>query len=468
MCSSDLWLKKAPKADVPIATGTRVADARGRLFKVSAPGLIKAILDEPCAAVGTVVQTAAAIGALVHVRVNGSTTDLETVPTEVGKPFGKNESTITLKAAPPSSALIVSYQPKAPKVTVPVVALQAGPEGNLGSGSLTVMPTPPRGVDGGVVNEKMLTGGEAAEPDDQLRARAKHALERAGNATLNAIRFAVLNVDGVDSVEVRDFSIDETIPLGEVWVRVSTGKPDVMTDVNETVDKARAAGIKARVKQVSSVTLSGKFYVIPDAGGSGKEGYDRYRKAVVAALAALGIGEPVSPRKLASLVFGVAGLTDVAEVQLDYFRPGDAVKPVDDDPFLIDADEQARPDQGAISVVPVRALVASNAHRAADGTLSVTLKALGDDGAPIKFRALQLAVLATVRAKPTATPNQPLQQVAQVTGTATFTAADHASPSFDSKMNIPNLASLDAGTIELVIQAGAYPGIQPGTTHLTT
>ena len=31
------WLKKPPKADVAIATGTRVADPRGRLFKVTAP-----------------------------------------------------------------------------------------------------------------------------------------------------------------------------------------------------------------------------------------------------------------------------------------------------------------------------------------------------------------------------------------------------------------------------------------------
>src|SRR5262249_11557554 len=154
-------------------------------------------------------------------------------------------------------------------VTVPVIALDTGPEGNLGSGSLTVMPTPPRGVDGGVTNAKPLTGGEAAEADDQLRERSKHALERAGNATLNANRYAVLNIDGVDSVEVRDFSVDETIPLGEVWVRISTGKANtVVPQVVDVVDKTRAAGIKARVTQVATVTLSGTFYVIPDTTGS--------------------------------------------------------------------------------------------------------------------------------------------------------------------------------------------------------
>ena len=55
----------------------------------------------------------------------------------------------------------------------------------------------------------------------------------------------------------------------------------------------------------------------------------------------------------------------------------------------------------------------------------------------------------------------------QTTGTATFTATDRASPLFP-KLVIPNLSSLDAVTIELVVQAAAYPGIRPGTTHLAT
>jgi hypothetical protein len=237
--------------------------------------------------------------------------------------------------------------------------------------------------------------------------------------------------------------------------------------VEEVVDKTRAAGIKARVMQVATVTLSGTFYVIPDVAGSGKDAYARYKTAVVAALAALGIGDPVSPRKLASLVFQIAGLADVGEVQLDYVRGSDAAKPVDRDPFVLDAGEQARPDAGAIDVVPVHALAASAAALAANGTLAVTVQALADDGTAIQFRNVQLAVLATIRAKPSATPNQPLQQVAQVTGTATFTAADHTAPAFP-KLVIPNLASLDAATIEVTLQAAAYPGVLPGTTKLAT
>ena len=460
-------LKKAPRADLAIPTGTRVADARGRVFKVSAPGLIPAVQVETLPGAG-VLHAAQAIASLVHVRQSGSSTSLATVPSAAGKPFGNDGLTVTLASAPPAgSTLVLSYLAKTPAVTVPVVALDTGPEGNLGSGSLTVMPTPPRGVDGGVSNLKPLTGGEAAEADEPLRERAKHALERAGNATLNAIRFAVLNVDGIDSVEVRDFSVDPAIPLGEVWVRYATGKPALQAEVDEVVDKTRAAGIKARVTQVSTVTLSGVLRVIPDVNGGSKDAMARYKASVVAALAALGIGQSVSPRKLASKVFQVAGLADVGEVQLSFQRGAGPVLPMATDPFLIGADEQARPDEGAISVALLQALALTGTATLSQGSgaLVCTLRVLGDDGAPVAFRQFQLAVLAAVRGKPAATPNQPLQQVAQVSGTVTFTAANQALASF-SALSIPGLAGLDVASLEVVVQAAAYPGVRAGSLHL--
>jgi len=333
------------------------------------------------AAAGKVAHTSVAIANLLHVRVKGGTSNLATVPSKAGKPFGDDETTITLAAVPSSSMLVVTFQARRPQVEVPVIALDNGPEGNLGSGSLTVMPTPPRGVDGGVVNEQPLSGGVAAEGDEQLRERAKHALERAGNATLNAIRYAVMTIDGVDSVEVRDCSLDAAIPLGEVWVRFSTGKPDLVGPlVSDIVERTRAAGIKAVVSQVRTVTLSGSFLVIGDASGNLADARQRYRLAVIAALKALAIGEAVSPRKLAALAFRIAGLADTGEVQLDYVRGSAAPAAVDRDPFVIDTGEQARPDEGALSVRSLHALHVSTASLAVDGRLTLSLRVTDDDG----------------------------------------------------------------------------------------
>jgi len=276
----------------------------------------------------------------------------------------------------------------------------------------------------------------------------------------------VLNIDGVEGVDVRDFSIDETIPPGEVWVRFSTGKSDVVSPlVEDIVDRTRAAGIKARVMEVSSVTISGDVYIVADVTGSGIDAYARYKSAVVSALGGLGIGDPVSPRKLASMVFQIGGLADVAEMQLNYARESAPAVAIVDDPLLLGPGEQAHPDEGAISVFPVHALKSSNANLGADGTIKVTMSAVGEDGNSIQFRNFQLSILGIIRARPLATPNSPLQQVKQVTGTVAFKSSDHAVPSFE-KADIPNLASLDPDTMELSIQAAAYPGILPGTTQL--
>jgi uncharacterized phage protein gp47/JayE len=129
----------------------------------------------------------------------------------------------------------VRYRPLS--TTVAIEAADAGPQGNVNAGTITIMPTPPPGVDG-VTNENPTHDGQSAEDDDRLRDRARHALERAGNATLNAIRFAVLEVDGVEGVEVIDRSTDDSIPLGEVRVRYSGGR---IEDVRRAVELSRAA-----------------------------------------------------------------------------------------------------------------------------------------------------------------------------------------------------------------------------------
>jgi hypothetical protein len=81
------------------------------------------------------------------------------------------------------------------------------------------------------------------------------------------------------------------------------------------------------------------------------------------------------------------------------------------------------------------------------------------------MRHFQLALRATIRGKPAATPNQPLQQVDQVSGTALFSGAATASATFDA-VSIPGLATLDAASLEVLIEAAAYPGMRGGATAL--
>jgi uncharacterized phage protein gp47/JayE len=464
------FLKKPPKSRIVISPKTRVADTKGRLFVVTEGGFIEPSLEEVRRQTGGVIKTANRIGVLTHVRVVGTATNLPTKPTATGKPYGADERTLTLDGVSPAGELVVTYQPKS--VTLPVTALEPGRDGNVGSGSITVMPTPPRGVDGGVTNEDPLIGGEEAESDDQLRERAKHALERAGNATLNALKYSILEVDGVEGVEVRDHAIDESIPLGEVRVRYSGGDEAAIV---KAIDETRAAGILVRVEAITTVFLSGKVYVIPDVGFAA-DSLDRLKKEIVAALRALGIGEAAYVRRFTALAYQVAGLADVAEAQLDYAKkkPGEVLPSETGqvtDPFVAKPSELIRPDEGDLSVIALDGIKATGVYAAAQNRTNLTVRMVRADGTAVRFRSFKLNLVVVLRARLRTAPNQPAQRVCQVEKQVTFTSAADT-----VVVQIPNSEILDAPgrpgfrlgpdghdpSVEFQVISTAYPGLKHG------
>ncbi|MEU6362269.1 baseplate J/gp47 family protein [Streptomyces albidoflavus] len=86
-------------------------------------------------------------------------------------------------AASSDSALIVqtvtggTLMPGTKSVTVPVQAVAAGPEGNLGAGTASLITSPIQGVNT-VVNQAALTGGTSRETDSELRERWKRTVFR--------------------------------------------------------------------------------------------------------------------------------------------------------------------------------------------------------------------------------------------------------------------------------------------------
>lgn len=469
------FLKKAPRTRVTIPPKTRVADSQGRLFTVTEGGAIEPALEGESFALAageTVVKTVNRVGELTWVRVRGTEVNLTTQPTAAGKPFGADERTITLTAsAGTPRELVISYKPKS--VTVPVVAQETGPNGNVGSGSLTVMPTPPRGVDGGVTNELPLAGGEEAETDDQLRERAKHRLEQAGNATLNAIKYSILTrVEGIEGVEVRDHGTDESIPLGEVRVRYSGG---AHADVLAAIDESRAAGVIVRAEAITTVFISGPIYVIPDVGFT-TTAQETLKREVVAALKKLAIGEAAYVRRFTSLAYEVGGLADVAEAKLTFekIRPGESLPfqtGTVGDPFAVSASELIRPNETNLVVEALDGFKVTGAYSAAQHRTSLTIRLIRADEVPVQFRSFKLNVTVVLRARRASTPDQPLQRICQVTADLQFTATDAV------VLNIPDVDIKDAPGhpgfrlsadphdphVEFQVTATAYPALKPGS-----
>ncbi len=334
-------------------------------------------------------------------------------------------------------------------VTVPVEALVAGPDGNVAPSTVVVMPTPPSGVDG-VTNPSPLTGGTEAEPDDQLRERAKHALELVGNATLDAIRFAVLGVDGVSGVTVTDRASGDDVPLGEVWVRwAGEADPDVAARVELAVENTRAAGVVARIMRISEVFVSGTLYAIgePQAPETAAE---VLRDRVVALLSTLDIGEPLSLRRLAALAYDVPGLAEVAETALTYRRPDGSTGPVGDT-FLVGDTDVVRP--GEVAVVLLAGLTVTAAR---PDQLTLAILSRAGSRAPLAGFAFDAAI--TISAVPAATPDRNPVPIGRVVRRVAFPAGTVAlrPDDYDLDGYLPRLT--------ITVAAAAYPGLTPTTT----
>jgi uncharacterized phage protein gp47/JayE len=363
----------------------------------------------------------------------------------------------TLKAAGtaplPEADLMVSYVPRS--VTVMVEAVNPGPEGNVNAGAIKIMPDPPNGVEG-VVNEVTTLGGATPETDEQLRERAKHALERGGNATLAAIKYAVLDVDGVSGAEVIDHGTDDSIPLGQVRVRYH-GDSRVRDKVSKVVEETRAAGIMVQLDEIVVIYVAGTFYLIPDdsvpPGGAAK-----FESLVKDAIDALPIGAPLAARRLNSLAFNIPGVADVAEAKLTAKREDQPV-PVSE-PLPVGLGELIRPDKANIKAIfLVRLEWVTERYDQGGNKFVADIQIIDERGAAASFNNFSVDLQVLVRSGLKNMPDQPPERLNTFISRVTFT--NGAKASLDIKK--ADLGGFDPAVhktnVEFVIAAAAYPGL---------
>ena len=457
------FFRKAPSQQpLVIPVETRVADQAGRTFVTTAEGTIPSPTPfeevlTPTARVVKVTRPIAELRGVWPVAANPDTTP----PLPAGSAFGADARTVTLNADPPSGDLRVRYIPRA--ATVPIRAVEPGPDGNVNAGTITVMPTPPAQVDG-VTNELPTAGGEPAEADERLRERAKHALERAGNATINAIKFSVLGVEGVEGVEVIDHSVDDDVPLGEVRVRYSGGK---IEDVRQAVESSRAAGVIARLEEIQDVLISGTFNLVDAEGGASAASLQAFLSQVRDLLKAQAIGVPLSVRRLNALAFEIPGVGEVVEAQLRFTRVADGTTGDVADPFIIAATEIVRPDEAHLGAVVLDKLrLASSAPAPAPNRLTLNIQVLDAGGAPVTFRRLSLDLTVGIRAYSKTAPDAPPERIGSVSKRLEYTASNTA-PVTITNADLAGFRPADHNNnVEFVIEAPAYPTLDSVTSRV--
>lgn len=444
--SITFFRKRAATQTVVISAGAKVTDQSGRVFVTTGPGRIEIENEE----ITSNLRVRNRIAEIVGVWLKED--DPQAVP-PIPAAIDDDDRQIKSATTPlPAGDLRVRYKPKS--VTAPLEALQPGPDGNVNAGTITIMPTPPPNIDG-ATNEEPMRGGLEAESDGQLRDRAKHWLERSGNSTLNAIKFAALDVDGVQGVEVIDHQADETIPLGEVRVRYSGGDRN---QVNAVVDKTRAAGVMARLDEIVEVAISGVFFLLPSLQ-TPPAASAKFLQAAIDAIQALSIGEPLSIRRVNSLVYNVTGLADVAEAALSFRKQASDPLRNAPDPLLVSRAEVVRPDKANLKAVVLVALQAT-ADRKEPPKFVIDLQIIGADNLAAEFRSFKIDLNVSLRADLKEHPDQPPERIGSFTRQAQFIDGATAQLTIEHG-DLDGFNSADhQKEVEFVITAAAYPGLR--------
>jgi hypothetical protein len=210
-------------------------------------------------------------------------------------------------------------------IIVPIRATSPGQEGIAQPDEIAIMVRPIAGIES-VANPEGTAQGQAAETDEELRARAKQAVEHAGKATPAAIRAALLGVDGVRSVDLRE---DLASDPGRVHLTVDCDEA-VVGQVLATLEATRAAGIRfdhnlTAPEEGGGVALTCipaevRLWVTLSDPEASQEAAARVlnvvREAIGDYVNGLQVAGPLAYNKLVSLAMGVEGVADLAEVRI--------------------------------------------------------------------------------------------------------------------------------------------------------
>ena len=224
-------------------------------------------------------------------------------------------------------------------VTASIQAVDRGAEYNVGSGTITQMPSPPPGVQS-VTNPTSTTDGEDEETNAELRARAKQALvQNSGGGTTDGITGGL--VSAFDGVATADVIVDEFEDATPVYADVIVDGGPSDAEVQARIDDLRPVAIQHNLVRPTQISID----VSADVTG-GDVDAGALESAVTEYISELGIGEDIVRDSIIATL-----MTDDPDVTgIDSLSVSDSGGTIADD-RTIGSREKAVP--GAISVTVV-------------------------------------------------------------------------------------------------------------------
>ena len=198
---------------------------------------------------------------------------------------------------------------------VPVKAVEPGRAGNVFAGTVVVMPQPLVGVEY-VINRGDILTGVDVESDDDVRNRARHALEVAGKATMASMESAINGIEGVSSIRVQDMP-DKV--KGVVRVIVQGGDRD---QIQAVIDNTRAAGILVEFLRPKIVNIDVNATLLLSRGVNSSRAIREAEAQIRSYISGLDIGDQVIYHRVVNSSLNVEGVYDVEALSLSVLREG--------------------------------------------------------------------------------------------------------------------------------------------------
>ncbi|MFU0831861.1 MAG: Baseplate-J domain-containing protein [Oscillospiraceae bacterium] len=195
-------------------------------------------------------------------------------------------------------------------VEVPARAEEGGSAGNAEVGTITVMVTPPNGIEY-VVNTKAFVGGEDRESDESLRSRLLQNTSVPSNGANPAFyRDFALNFDGVDSVRV----VPRANGAGTVALYLG-GKgcapsDAIVSQIEQELNTVREICTQVTVSAAQTIPFSVTASVTAKAGLDSGEVKSACETAVQNYFYSLGVSDQVVPSALNAALFATGMISD--------------------------------------------------------------------------------------------------------------------------------------------------------------
>lgn len=197
-------------------------------------------------------------------------------------------------------------------VTVAAQAIQAGSVGNVQAGTITQFVQSPPDPTMTITNPQPASGGSDVETDESLRERARQFYLTARRATLSAIEFGALTVEGVTSASAIEVTDPMTgLPTGHVLLYIAdqNGQSNqiLVQAVRNALLEWRAAGIVVDVLATAPQFEQVQYSIAFRSGVDTLAATEQLRALTVAAVNLLQPGEPLQRSLLFALARSIPG-----------------------------------------------------------------------------------------------------------------------------------------------------------------